>query len=139
MPDEMIAQRPLPEITPLMVPFWTAARGRRLVMQRCDQCSAYRFPPEPACVYCGSIRSTWTEVSGRATLWSWTVGYPPLLPFFAERAPWPVAIAQLEEGPRLVTNIVDESVHGYEIGMPLRADFENVSDDVTLVVFRRAT
>ena len=134
----MIAQRPLPEITPLTEPFWSAANERRLVVQRCDQCAASRFPPEVACVYCGSMQSTWTAVSGRATLWSWTVGYPPLLPYFAERAPWPVAVVQLDEGPRMVTNLVGVPAEAYEIDMPLEVDFERVDDEVTLVVFRRA-
>ena len=133
----MIAQRPLPEITPLTEPFWSAAKERRLVVQRCDDCGAYRFPPEVACVYCGSMRSTWTPVSGRATLWSWTVAYPPLLPYFAERAPWPVAVVQLEEGPRMVTNLVGVPAEEYEISTPLEVDFERVDDEVTLVVFRR--
>jgi uncharacterized OB-fold protein len=78
-------------------------------------------------------------VSGRAALWSWTVGHPPLLPFFAARAPWPVVIVQLAEGPRMVSTLVDVRVEQYETGMPLVADFEDVSDDVTLVAFRRAT
>lgn len=136
--QEMIAQRPLPQITPLTEPFWSAAKERRLVLQRCDACAAYRFPPEVACVYCGSSRATWTPASGRATLWSWTVGHPPLLPYFAERAPWPVAVVQLQEGPRMVTDLVDVPVEAYAAGMPLVADFEDVDDDVTLVVFRRA-
>ena len=138
MADEMIATRPLPESTPLTEPFWAGAKARRLVIQRCDACAAYRFPPEPACVYCGAPDSTWTEVSGRATLWSWTVGHPPLLPYFAERAPWPVAIVQLEEGPRMATNLIDVAAEQYEIGMALVADYEDASEDVTLVVFRRA-
>jgi len=140
MPDrEMIAARPLPEITPLSEPFWAAAREDRLVLQRCDGCAAYRFPPQVACGYCASRDATWTPVSGRATLWSWTVGYPPLLPFFAERAPWPVAVVQLEEGPRMATNLIDVPVEDYAIGLPLVAAFERLDDEVTLVVFRRAT
>ena len=146
--QEMIATRPLPEITPLTEPFWSAAKERRLVIQRCDGCAAYRFPPEPACVFCASPRSTWTEVSGRATLWSWTVGHPPLLPYFAERAPWPVAVVQLEEGPRMVTNVVDGPaeagkprlrmpIEEYAIGMALVADYEDIDGEITLVVFRR--
>ncbi len=134
----MIADRPLPEITPLTEPFWSAAKARRLVVQRCDDCGALRFPAEPGCYACGSLRSSWVPVSGRATLWSWTACYPPLLPYFAERAPWPVAVVQLGEGPRMVTNVVGVPVEEYEIGMPLVADFEDVTDDVTLVVFRRA-
>jgi len=136
--QEMIAARPLPEITPLTEPFWSAARDGRLVVQRCDGCAAYRFPPQVACGHCGSRRATWTQVSGRATLWSWTVGYPPLLPYFAERAPWPVAVVQLEEGPRMAASLVDVTVEEYEIGTALEAAFERIDAEVTLVVFRRA-
>ena len=81
---------------------------------------------------------TWTPVSGRATLYSWTVAHPPLLPFFAERSPWPVVAVQLEEGPRMVTNLIDVAPEHYEAGLPLLVDFEDVDDEVTLVVFRRA-
>ena len=139
MPNEMIAERPLPEITALTEPFWRAAKERRLVVQRCDACGALRFPPEAGCYACGSLQSSWVPVTGRATLYSWTLCYPPLLPYFAERAPWPVAVVQLEEGPRMVTNLVDVPVEEYEIGMPLVANFEDVDDEVTLVVFRRAS
>ena len=135
--SEMITQRPLPEITPLTEPFWSAAKARRLVVQRCDECATYRFPPEVGCSHCGSPQATWTEVSGRATLFSWTLAHPPLLPYFQERAPWPVAVVQLEEGPRLVTNLVDVPIEEYEIGMALEATFEDVDDEVTLVLFRR--
>ena len=134
----MIAERPLPEITPLTEPFWSAARERRLVVQRCGECGTLRFPPEPGCYQCASLRSSWVPVSGRATLWSWTLCYPPLLPYFAERAPWPVAVVQLEEGPRMVTSLAGVPVGEYEIGMPLVADFDDVDDEITLVVFRRA-
>ena len=135
----MIAERPLPEITPLTEPFWSAAKERRLVVQRCDECGALRFPPEPGCCQCASLQSSWVPVSGRATLWSWTLCYPPLLPYFAERAPWPVAVVQLEEGPRMVTHLARVPVEEYAIGMPLIAAFDDVDGEVTLVVFRRAT
>ncbi|MEX1255888.1 MAG: OB-fold domain-containing protein [Dehalococcoidia bacterium] len=137
MTQDMISQRPLPATTELTEPFWSAAKERRLVLQRCDDCAAYRFPPEVACGGCGSRRTAWTQVSGRATLYSWTVAHPPLLPFFAERAPWPVVAVQLEEGPRMVTNVVDVPVEDYAAGLPVQVDFEEVDDEVTLVVFRR--
>lgn len=138
MADRMIAERPLPEITPLTEPFWSAAKERRLVVQRCDDCATYRFPPEIGCYRCGSLRSSWVPVSGRATLYSWTVCHPPLLPYFQERAPWLVAVVQLEEGPRMVTNLVGVPAEEYEIGLPLEVDFEEVDEEITLVVFRRA-
>jgi len=134
----MTAARPLPEITEATRPFWDASRRHELVIQRCDACGAWRFPPELACAACGSRASSWTAVSGRATLYTWTLAYPPLLPYFAERAPWPVAVVQLEEGPRLVTNLVGIEVAEYAIGMPLQVDFEDLDDETTLPVFRRA-
>lgn len=138
MEQMMTVTRPLPELSVLSEPFWAAARERRLVIQRCLGCDTYRFPPEIACSHCGSGDFEWSAVSGRATLYTWTVAHPPLLPFFRERAPWPIAVVQLEEGPRMVTNIIGVPVNGHEIGMPLAVDFEDVEGDITLVVFRRA-
>lgn len=138
MAQEMVAERPLPLVTPLTEPFWTAARERRLVLQRCLQCGKFRFPPEIGCFYCGSLAAEWTPVSGRATLYSWTIAHPPLLPYFQQRAPWPVVAVSLEEGPRMVSNIIDIPPEEYQFGLPLEADFQDVAPDVTLVVFRRA-
>ena len=134
----MIAERPLPEITPLTEPFWAAARAKRLDIQRCDDCDAFRFPPEAGCFACSSTNATWTTVSGRASLYTWTAAYPPLLPYFEERAPWPIAVVQLDEGPRMTTNLAGVPFDEYEFGMALRAGFEELAGDVTLVVFRRA-
>ena len=75
--------------------------------------------------------------SGRATLYTWTLCQPPLLPYFAEHAPWPVVAVELEEGVRMVAQIVDLPPEEYEIGMPLVADFQELDDERTLVVFRR--
>ncbi|MCH8900807.1 MAG: OB-fold domain-containing protein [Chloroflexi bacterium] len=132
----MITERPLPEVTPLTEPFWSAARSHRLVLQRCKACNAYRFPPEVGCYACGSPEAVWSEVSGRATLYSWTVAHPPILPYFQERVPWPVVAVELEEGPRMVTNLIDVPVEEYEIGMPLQVAFEEIDEELSLVVFR---
>ena len=132
----MITERPLPEITPLTEPFWSAARSHRLVIQRCGACGAYRFPPEVGCPACGSPQAVWSDVSGLATLYSWTVAYPPLLPYFQERVPWPVAAVQLALGPRMVTNLIDIPVEEYRIGMELEVAFDDIDAETTLVVFR---
>jgi uncharacterized OB-fold protein len=132
----MTVARPLPEETALTAPFWEAARERRLVIQRCQECEQYRWPPEVACYECGSMQYGWAPVSGRATLYTWTIAHPPLLPYFQQRSPWPVAVVELEEGPRLVTNLVEIEPGAYGVGLPLDAAFEDIGDDVTLVVFR---
>ena len=139
MADEpgMIVERPLPEITPLTEPFWTAAKSHQLVLQRCADCKAYQFPPEVACTACGSPNTAWTQVSGRATLYSWTVAYPPLLPYVQKHAPWPVVAVQLEEGPRMISNLIDVPIEEYRMGLALEVAFEDIDDEITLVLFRR--
>ena len=136
MTQEMAGAPPLPEETPLTSPFWQAARERRLVIQRCAACGRLRWPPELACYECGSLEHEWAQMSGRATLYTWTVAHPPLLPYFLQRTPWPIAVVQLEEGPRLVTNLVGIEPDAYKVGMALEADFEDIGEGVTLVVFK---
>jgi uncharacterized OB-fold protein len=139
MTPEPVVARPLPDETPLTAPFWAAARERRLVVQRCRGCERYRWPPEVACYYCGALGHDWAPVSGRAILYSWTIAHPPLLPYFQQRSPWPVAVVELEEGPRLVTNLVGLDSIDYRIGMALTADFEEIAGGVMLVVFKPAS
>jgi len=136
MMQDMTGARPLPEETPLTAPFWQAAREHRLVIQRCTACGRLRWPPELACYECGSLDHEWAQMSGRATLYTWTVAHPPLLPYFQPRSPWPIAVVQLEEGPRIVTNITGIDPDQYEIGMPLEAAYEDIGEGMTLVVFQ---
>jgi uncharacterized OB-fold protein len=136
MTQELAPSRPLPEESPLTAPFWAAARQSRLVIQRCGNCERYRWPPEVACYECGSLDYEWSPVSGCASLFTWTVAHPPLLPYFQQRSPWPVAVVELEEGPRLVTNIAGVQPDSYEFGMALEVAFEDIGDGLTLPVFR---
>lgn len=80
----------------------------------------------------------WTQASGRGRLYSWTVCHPPLLPYFAERAPWVVAAVQLDEGPRMVARLAGIAPERFTFDMPLMADFEPVAPDLALVIFRPA-
>ena len=131
----MTSGRPQPAMEEHALPFWDAARDRRLVLARCDTCGEFSFPPEISCGGCGSPERSWVEATGAATLWSWTVCHPPMLPWFAERGPWVVAVVELDEGPRMVTTLRGVATQDLEIGLALRADFEDVGDDTTLVVF----
>jgi uncharacterized OB-fold protein len=117
-------------------PFWDAARAHRLVLQRCAPCGTFQFPPRRTCRCCGGVEIEWVEAIGTATLYSWTICHPPLLPWFAARAPWPVAAVELPEGVRMVTNLVGVGIEDYRAGMPLTVDFDDVDADTTLVVFR---
>jgi uncharacterized OB-fold protein len=89
--------------------FWEGTRVGELRMQSCSACGAMRFPPRPMCPRCRSTRRHWQAVSGRATLWSFVVPHPPLLPAYAELTPYLVVTVALEEDPtlRLVGNVLD--------------------------------
>lgn len=128
-------QRLLPVLTAESREFWEGCRRRELVIQRCRQCATFRHYPRPMCPRCNSTETEWVKVSGRGKLYSWTVVHHPVHPAFAE-VPYIVAIVELEEGVRLITNIVDclpEELYG---SMPVEVVFETVSQDFVLPMFR---
>ena len=102
----------LPTPDPSTEPFWDAARQGRLVIRRCQACRRAHFYPRPFCPSCWSDQVSWEEASGRATLYTWSVVYQNDLPPFGERVPYVAAVVDLEEGPRMMTNVVDCAVFG---------------------------
>ncbi len=131
--------KPLPEITPEMAPFWDAARRRQLVVQRCTGCGTYRFPARELCSRCLSRESTWVPVSGRGTVFTWAVVHQASHPGFAAEVPYALVTVELEEGARLLTNVVGCRVEDLRAGLPVEVVFEDVTPDVTLPKFRPRT
>ena len=129
-------QKPLPEISPEMAPFWDAARRHELVVQRCTGCGAYRFPARELCSRCLSRDSGWQRVSGRGTLFSFAVMHQASHPGFAAEVPYAVVTVELEEGVRLLSNVIGCAPSDLQIGMPLEVVFEDVTPEVTLPKFR---
>lgn len=130
--------KPLPVPSRTTKPFWDAAKQHRLSIQRCGSCNEYVFYPRTICPHCGSGDLAWTDVSGRATLYSFTIARKATARPWAEDVPYVIAIVELEEGPRMTSNIVGCPVDDVRIGMPLIASFQDVSDEITLVMFRPA-
>jgi len=89
-------------------PFWEYAAQGELRVQTCADCAEPRFPPRPCCPHCQSFASEWRPVSGRGRVWSYVVPHPPLLPDYAELAPYNVIVVELADAPRirLVGNLV---------------------------------
>ncbi len=89
-------------------PFFAATAEGRLTVQACSSCGRLRHPPRPMCPYCRSTKREWRTVNGRGTLWSYVVAHPPLLPAYAEIAPYNVIVVALDEEPtiRFVGNLV---------------------------------
>jgi uncharacterized OB-fold protein len=130
----------LPDPDPDTEPFWDAAREHRLLIRRCNACGRPYFYPRPFCPACWSEDVSWLEASGNATLYTWSVVYVNDLPPFSDRVPYVAAIVDLEEGPRLMTNVVDCAVEDLAAGMALRVTYREISEDppVTIPVFRPA-
>lgn len=85
--------------------FWAALRSRRIVLQRCESCDHLRFPPMPACPFCGAVRLTEVEVSGRGRVYSYVRVHRALTAAMRTEAPYVIAVVQLDEGPRIVGRI----------------------------------
>ena len=119
-------------------PFWDAAREGRLLIRRCEDCGAAHFYPRPFCPRCWSGRVEWIEATGRATLYTWSVVHQNDLPPFPERVPYVAAMVDLEEGPRMITNVVGCDFDDLAFGMALEVEFRPVSDDATIPVFHPA-
>ncbi|MHA6770307.1 Zn-ribbon domain-containing OB-fold protein [Sphingobium ummariense] len=98
---------PIPADVPLTKPYWSALERGDLTFQRCDHCRHAWLPPRSECPNCLSPEFSWAKASGRAKLISWVVYYRSMHPAFADRIPYTVAIVELLEGPRMITNVVD--------------------------------
>jgi uncharacterized OB-fold protein len=116
------AGRPRPAANPDTRFFWDAAFERRLAVQRCCACRALRHPPGPACPECHSLDWEVSDVSGRGTLYSYTVLHHPPAPGFD--GPAVIAVVDLEEGVRMVSNVVGADPATLTIGEPLEVCFE---------------
>ncbi|MFA5883822.1 MAG: Zn-ribbon domain-containing OB-fold protein [Acidimicrobiia bacterium] len=121
-------------------PFWAAANAQQLLVKHCNACGEYHFYPRPFCPLCWSADVEWFEASGRATLYTWSIVHVNDLPPFNERVPYVAALVDLEEGPRMMSNVVECELDALEAGMPLEVVFHQVSDDprYTLPRFRPA-
>jgi uncharacterized OB-fold protein len=114
--------------------WWEEAERGRLALQRCKPCRRLRHPPRPMCDACGSLEWESIAASGRGTLHSFTVIHHPRFPGY--RYPIVVALVDLEEGPRMISNLVGCEPADARIGMRLRAEIQTDPDGFKLPVFR---
>jgi uncharacterized protein len=131
--------RPVPAITPEMAPFWEAARRHELVVQRCVDCGARRFPAREVCSRCLSRRVEWERVGGKGRVFSVAIMHQANHPWFAARVPYAVVVIELDEGPRMLSTVPGLEPHAITIGMPVEVAFEDVTPEVSLPVFRPAS
>jgi len=130
---------PVPKPTPETRPFWEAAKQRKLLIQRCGDCGQHYFYPRPLCPHCLSRNVEWVTASGRGRLHTFVInhrpprGFPPDTPII-------LGIIELEEGPRLMSNIVGVAPDPAKLrcDMAVEVVFEDLTDDITLPKFRLA-
>jgi uncharacterized OB-fold protein len=128
----------LPTIDDESRPFWEASREHRFLIVRCRACGVAHHYPRPFCPSCWSDDVEWETASGRGTLYTYSTIFVNDLPPFADRVPYIVAAVDLEEGPRVLTNIVGCEPVDLEIGMAVEVTFEELTPEITVPAFRPA-
>jgi uncharacterized OB-fold protein len=128
-------EMPVPVPSHETAPFWAAANEQRLVMPRCEACGKFSFPPSLACPFCESGPFVWTAVSGRATVFSFVVMHRVYHPSFKDKVPYVVAVIALDEGPRLISNVVGIPFGDVRCDMPVQVVFDEVRPGIRIPKF----
>ena len=126
--------RPLPQTGGADAPFWQALRRREVQVQRCGSCGTHRFPATRYCARCRSDVSEWVVVAPSGTLETWCVFHRPY--FEGLPVPYTVIQVRLDCGVRVFANPAGVKNDKLRIGMPVEAVFEDVTGDVTLLMFK---
>ena len=134
-----VYSKPLPAVSELNRPFWDALRNRMLLLPKCNACGVVWYPPSPFCPDCWSKDFTWKRLSGKGRVNSWVVFHQAYFSSLKDDIPYNVAEVELDEGPRLLTNLVDVSNDKIEGGMIVEIVYDDVTENVTLAKFRPAT
>jgi uncharacterized OB-fold protein len=135
-PDGFLMRFDLPSPDFETQPYWDALAESRLLIRRCRTCDAWHFYPRPFCPKCWSADVDWVEAAGTGVVYTCSVVRVNDLPPFPEKVPYVAAIVELDEGPRMMTNIVGCPPESVEIGMRVRVEFVPLDDEITIPVFR---
>jgi uncharacterized OB-fold protein len=115
-----------------------AAETGMLHLQRCDACAAWRHPPRIRCARCGSDAWSWQPAAGTGRIFTWTVTHRATDPAFADEVPYAIVVVALDEGPRVVGNVVGIAPDALALDLPVRVRLDRRSDAVALVDFEPA-
>jgi len=130
--------RPIPVADEASKPFFDGANEGKLMLVKCSQCGTHRLPGRERCLDCWSTEFEWAEASGKGKLYTYGIMHQQYHPAFKDETPYNYALVELDEGPRLVTNIVDCELDDMKTDMPVEAVFDHVSDEATLIRFKPA-
>jgi len=128
--------KPLPTLNDENRPFWEATKAHNLQMQRCSECGHIRYPIGPVCTKCLSSKFSWVQMSGKGKIISYVVIQQMYNKAFAEDLPFNCALVELDEGPRMISNIVGIPNDEIKSGMKIEATFDDVTDTITIPRFK---
>lgn len=131
--------KPLPTPTPTTQPFWDALADHRVELQYCPSCEQYIYYPRTHCPHCLSRDLEWREVPGTGTVYTYTVARRPTAPPWADDLPQQIAVVELDEGPRLTTELVNVAPEDIKVGLRVKPHFDDHKEaGVTLLLFEPA-
>ncbi len=131
--------RELPSVEDETRPYWEAAKQGRLLIKKCNACGEVHHYPRPFCPTCWSEDVEWLEVSGAGTLYTYSTIFRNDLEPFSEWGAYVAAVVELDEGPRLMTNMVGADPESLRVGMPVAVSFRDLSDEWAAPVFSPVT
>jgi len=130
-----MARKPIPRPYQDTQVYWDAAKEGRLVLQQCQDCGKPQFYPRGVCSHCLSSDLDWIEASGRGTVHSFTVAHRAPHPGFGGDVPFVIAIIELDEGVRMMSNILDCDPNAVRIDMPVKVVFRAETPEITIPKF----
>lgn len=128
--------KPLPQPTPWSQFFWDGCKNKKLLVQKCEDCQKHIFYPKLFCPFCLSQELSWVEASGKGKIYSFTVVYSYQPTEFSDDVPYVIAVIELDEGVRMMSNIVDCNPVEVQCDMHVEVVFDEVSEEVTLPKFQ---
>jgi len=130
-------EKPLPFPGVETQPFWDYCKKHELRMQKCSQCGFIRYPPSNVCPNCHSLEEAeWAKLSGRGKVYSFVIFHYTYDKAFANEIPYAVASIELEEGPRMMSNITGINLEEIKVDMPVEVYFEDITDEFALPKFK---
>jgi uncharacterized OB-fold protein len=129
-------KKPMPRPTPWSKPFWDGCKRHELVIQKCKDCQEHIFYPKLFCPHCLSPNLEWTKASGKGKIYSYTIVYSYAPTEFAEDTPYVVAVIDLQEGVRMMSNVVECPPEEVKCDMKVEVVFDDVTNEITLPKFK---
>jgi uncharacterized OB-fold protein len=131
-----LVPKPKPRPAPESLPYWQAAREHRLALPKCEDCQKFWFPPSRTCPHCLSANFSFQNVSGKGKIFSFVTFHRVYRPAFSNDVPYVVALIELDEGPRLLSNIMGVTHDQVKCEMRVEVVFDDYDEDISIPKFK---